>query len=425
VDSESKNYDDVVRHLVSEQGKDAGWVVKSGNIWVEEPLTHIKLALRALYVSNADASMVLGDSIFKRWSLVNKPFQPEYPGDREWNRDACQLMFNISTGDELHYPTWAKILEHVGASLNGDLLKSDWAINNGVRTGSDYLKCWVASLFQKPEEPLPYLYLYGPEASGKSMFHEALSLLMTPSGYQEAANALTSQSGFNGELRSAILCFIEEIDLSKRTGLAYKRIKDWVTAISLPIHVKNLTPFMSTNTTHWIQCANDPDSCPIFAGDTRIVVLYVEGIPEEQWENKGNLIAKLKKEAPDFLGEVMRLELPESTDRLAVPVIETYEKSEIQKRNRSPLEQFIDDMCFFTPGSTVPFNDFYGRFAANIDQSEIGFWTKIRVGKSIPRPYIKGKAKEGGMYVGNMSFEPTDTHGTELTCVDNRLTPKV
>jgi hypothetical protein len=425
VNSENKSYDDIVRHLVSEQYRDAGWVIKADGRWVEEPLAHIKLALRALNISTKDLSAVLGDSIFKRWTLVNKPFQPEYPGDRQWNRDSCQLMFNPSKSDDLHYPTWMKILTHVGSSLTNDLIKNEWAVNNGITTGADYLKCWIACVFQKPEEHLPYLYLWGPEASGKSMFHEALSLLITHTGYQRAENALISQSGFNGELRNAIFCVVEEINLSRKTDVAYKRIKDWVTAIYLPIHVKNMTPFMSTNTTHWIQCSNDPDSCPIFTGDTRIMVFYVDGISENQWENKRNLVTKLKKEAPDFLGELIKLEIPESPDRLGVPIIETMYKEEIQKRNRTPLEIFIDEECYFTPGNIVNFNDFYSRFASTLDASEIGYWTKIKVGKNIPKPYVKGRSGAGGvMCIGNITYERMPPIGKELICEDSWLRPK-
>jgi hypothetical protein len=318
-----------------------------------------------------------------------------------------------------------KILNHVGESLTPDLEKSNWAKNNGIVTGADYLKCWIASLFQNPEEHLPYLYLWGPEASGKSIFHEALSLLITHTGYQRAESALISQSGFNGELRSAIICVVEEINLSKKSDVAYKRIKDWVTAVFLPIHVKNLTPYLSTNTTHWIQCSNDPDSCPIFSGDTRIMVFYVDDIPEDEWENKRNLVTRLKKEAPDFLGELMRLEIPESPDRLGVPVISTAAKTEIQKRNQTPLEQFLSDECFHVPGHMILFNDFYGKFAAAIDTSELSYWTKIRVGKSIPKPFVKGRATAGDMYLGNISFEKKESTALPLICVDNKLIPKV
>lgn len=420
VSSENKNYDDVVRHLISEQDKDAGWTVKSDGNWIEEPLAHIRLALRSLNVSNKDTSSVLGDSIFRQWKLVNKPFQPEYTGNREWNRDSCQLLYNPSKEDILHYPTWSNLLKHVGDSLTPELHKSQWAVDNYITTGAEYLKCWIASLFQQPEEHLPYLYLWGPESSGKSMFHEAISLLISASGYQRATAALENPNGFNGELRNAIICVVEEVDLSKKGGVAYKRIKDWVTAEHLPIHVKNQTPYMSVNTTHWIQCSNDQDSCPIFTGDTRIMVFYVSELPEGSWENKRSLVIKLRKEAADFLGALMRLEIPESPDRLGVPIVSTTAKEEIQKRNQNSLEGFISEECYHSPGHTVLFSDFYNKFATSIESSEIAYWTKIKVGKNIPKPYVKAKATNGTMVIGNISFTEVEP-GEELIAIDNRL----
>lgn len=424
-DSEIKTYDDIIRHTVTEERRDAGWVIKSDGKWVEEPLTHIKLALRGLNITAKDTPAILGDSIFKHWTLVNKPFQPEYPGDRQWNRDACQFTFHPSKQDALFYPTWNKILSHVGESLNDFLGTDHWASSNGITTGADYLKCWIASLFQKPAEPLPYLYLWGPEASGKSMFHEALSLLITHTGYQRAENALINQTGFNAELRNAIICVIEEINLSDKSGTAYKRIKDWVTAERLPIHTKGGTPYLTTNTTHWIQCSNDQDACPIFTGDTRIVVLYVGDIPQEKWENKRNLITKLRKEASDFLGELIRLELPEPTDRLGVPVILTSEKQEIQKRNRTPLEAFIEEECYYVQGHIVSFIDFYNRFVQTLNPIEITDWSKIKVGKNIPKPYAKGRyGTDGQIHIGNMAFEQLEPVGKELVSLNNLLVIK-
>lgn len=423
-DSESRNFDDVVRHLVSEQHEDCGWSLRADNRWVQEPVTNVKFALRSLNLTDKDVNSVLGDNVFKRWTLVNKPFQPEYPGDRQWNKDACQLMYFPSISDNLHYPTWTKILNHVGESLTEALSTNRWALDNGVETGADYLKCWIASLFQFPFEPLPFLFLFGPEASGKTIFHEALSLLITPSGYQRAESALTSQSGFNGELQNAIICVAEEINLSQKNKTAYTRIKDWVTATQLPIHRKNITPFMAPNTTHWIHCANDIHACPIFPGDTRITILHVGTIPEDQWESKRALIGKLKKEASDFLGEIIKLELPESSDRLNIPVIETTEKGIIQKSNQTPLESFIDEHCFYAPGYLVKFSEFYEKFMKTLDGAEAAEWTKNRLGRLIPLPYVKGRWQYNEFYIGNVSFEEPEEIRKPYTVVENKLVLK-
>ena len=70
------NYDDMVRHLVTESNDDYGWMIKSEEHWRAEPLTHIRIALGSLGLSGKDITGVLGTSIFKCWRMVNKPFQP-------------------------------------------------------------------------------------------------------------------------------------------------------------------------------------------------------------------------------------------------------------------------------------------------------------------------------------------------------------
>ena len=270
------NYDDLVRHLVTNDHTDQGWMLCAENIWRVEPKEHIKLALGAMGHSNKDVALIMGIGIPRAWRVVNKPFQPEYPGNREWNMNAAQLKFIPNKRRDRHYPKWTSILDHCGSGLNDAIKEDSWCKANGLLTGGEYLKCWIASVFQEPEEPLPYLFFYGPQNSGKSIFHEALDLLLTK-GYQRADSTLITQSTFNGELEGKIICVVEETDLRINKN-AYNRIKDWVTSRHLNIHHKNRTPYHTTNTTHWIQCSNDHQACPIFAGDTRITMCYVDSL---------------------------------------------------------------------------------------------------------------------------------------------------
>ena len=88
---------------------------------------------------------------------------------------------------------------------------------------------------------IPYLFFYSKdENTGKSSFHEALSLLLTK-GYIKANNALSNQQGFNGELDGAILCVTEELDMSK--GSSRNRMKDWVTAREICIRAMYQQPY--------------------------------------------------------------------------------------------------------------------------------------------------------------------------------------
>lgn len=402
-------YDDVVRHVIAESGSDGTWMIFTDSMWHPKSRVHIKDALGSLGFSPKEQTSILGSSIFRAWKLVNKPFQPEYPGDREWNRNAAQLRFTPTQEVEnLQYPTWNKILNHCGESLNNAVRSNPWCKANGIITGADYLKCWVAALFQHPDWPLPYLFLYGPQNSGKSIFHEALGRLITK-GYQRADQALSDKTDFNGELSNAIICVVEETDL-RRNKTAYDRIKDWVTSKELLIHAKRETPYHIRNTTHWIQCANYHTYCPLFPGDTRITMSFVDNLDPIDLIPKHRIEILLDKEAPDFLAAVLGLELPESNDRLTIPVLATDEKKLVEAMNRSDLEIFVAEKCKKMSGNLIKFSEFWDRFTEWLDPSSLGHWSKIKMGRELPLEYPKGRIRNqaGQYYIGNIAWVEDD-----------------
>jgi len=402
------NFDDISRHLVTESDEDYGWMIKSDNVWRAEPLTHIRIALQSLGHNNKEVTQILGSSIFKAWKVVNKPFQPEYPGNREWNRNAAQLRYKPTIySNDLKYDNWLSILQHCGKGLDESIKTNAWCRANGILNGADYLKCWIASLFQEPLEPLPYLFFYGPENSGKSIFHEGLSLLLTK-GYMRADAALISQAGFNGELEGAIISVVEETNLKKH-AVARNRIKDWVTSRQLLIHAKGKTPYHVPNTTHFCQCANNHDHCPVFPGDTRITMSYVDEIDPLTLVPKKKLMPLLEKEAPDFLSEIINLEIPPSPDRLNVPVITTEDKMIVQQLNQTALESFLLEKCEQADGCKIKFSEFYERYIEWLDPEETSRWTKIRIGKELPPQYPKARVrKDGQIYIGNVGWRGSE-----------------
>jgi len=421
--NETQNYDDLIRHIVTERHQDAGWVIKSDTNWTEEPLTHIKLALKSMGHGPKVIDTILGESVFRKWTLVNMPFQPEYPGDRQWNKYACQLRYFPTKSEDRAFPTWTRILNHVGSGLDAAIAENQWCKDNGIIIGGDYLKCWVASMFQYPERPLPYLFLYGPEKSGKSIFHEAISELITRSGYQRADTALLSTSGFNNELCYSVLCVVEETNLSTKNRVAHNRIKDWVTSPTVQIHPKGGDPYMVTNTMHFVQCTNYKDYCPIFVGDTRVTMIRV--MPPEELIDRNDLMTRCKKEAPDFLGELFSIDLPESGDkRLNLSIIETSEKFELQNENRSTLEVFIEDKCFYIPGSSITLKEFWEHFQQWLEPSELYEWTKIKIGKNLPEIYPKGRRlSDNQICIGNISWTESKVAGNVLVLRNNKLCP--
>lgn len=412
------NFDDLIRHITTEDGTSYGWMVRSEDQWTEEPLAHVLAALKSMGLKDTEAKSVVGTNIFKPWKLTNLPFQPEYPGDRQWNRNAAQFAFAPDLKkEEPEYPHWKMILDHIGKGLDAAVQSDNWCKYNGINSGADYLKCWIASLFQCPFEPLPYLFLYSEEQStGKSILHEALGLLMTH-GYHRADHAL--RSSFNGELEKAVLCVVEEVDL-QADKRAYNAIKDFVTALQISIHRKGKTPFMVPNTTHWIQCANDITACPMFEGDTRITVINVPVL--KKTIAKRLLIQSLKKEAPDFLASVLKLELPEYNDRLRIPVIETSNKVSAVNKNQTLLQQFISEECHYKLGHKISVADFFIKFQNWLDPMERHQWTKNKISKHMPERFIRGRDRSNAQWCyGNISFDANAVDGKPYILYEGKL----
>lgn len=424
----AENYDDLVRHISSESGNDMGWIIRRDNQWADEPLIHIKTLLRS-YGHDEDAlNTILGKSILGPWRVVNKPFQSEYPGDREWNRNAPQFTVPpIADTDNLSYPTWLKVLDHCGKNLDEPIKEHEWCRANGISTGADYLKLWLACLIKRPDQPSPYLAFWGGQDCGKSTFHEMLPLIIT-NGIISGDAALSNNSGFNGELANALVCYVEETDL-KKNKVAYNRIKDWVTSPRMLLHIKRETPIQVPNYTHWIQTSNDQSACPIFPGDTRITLIRVNALPRDQLIGKRQLMEQLRKEAPDFLASLLMLEIPEIKDRLIMPVIETQDKIEAEQRNMNLLETFIDQKCFRIPGQMVKADEFIERFhlwLAETSPSDINYWSKNQVGRQLSSEFPRGRmgAKDMAIHYGNMSFDPEAAPGQKLIVKNLYLKPE-
>lgn len=355
-------HDDVVRAIVTPANENAGYMVKSiTGTWDLQSAANAKNVLMAHGCNPHDAACAMGDLVINRWVQVALPFQSEYPGGRQWNINAPQFKVQpaVFEDDQVpQHPTWNLVLTHIGASLDEAASQNAWCQKNGIKTGAVWLKHWIAAALRCPFEPTPYLCLFGPEDSGKSILHEALSLLVTK-GVVSADRALTNSNGFNGELAGAVFAIVEEMDINKAPN-ARNRLKEWVTTRSLAIRKMRTDTFHQPNTLHFIQCTNRADHCPVLPGDSRIVMCHVpkpkNPIP------KPTLLKQLEAEASQFLATVMELNLPESPGRLRVPVLETADKVELGLAN-APVLQFVKDRCQLSPAAKIAKRELYGDYS--------------------------------------------------------------
>jgi len=424
---EETNLDDRVRAVVDTNNEFSQWVLlNEDGEWVSQPKDNIRSALKVWNPDNGEE--ILGKLVIQNWKLVNVPFQPEYLGNRRWNKHAPQLAVSPSETGTPH-PHWDMVLDHCGQDLDEVLKTNNWCRENGIVTGADYLCYWLSFTIRDPYCKLPYLFFYGPQNSGKSILHEAASLLMT-SGVQLADEALKNAGNFNGELAGAVLCVVEECNLSSANTLAYNRMKAWVTGEDILIHPKKQQPYMLRNTTHWIQCANDKGYVPIFPGDTRIVIMYVPMLDGQEIP-KDTMLSKLKDEAPAFLRTLPDLKLPPPPGRMRLPVVMTDSKKEAERVTAGLLDEYLEKGCHHIPGAVTKFADFYDAMQEWMPQDQRYIWTYSRVGDEFRTrdfsPFVFGRGLNNVSCVGNLSLKPkhpNEDYGVEWVRVKQRLVRK-
>ncbi|HEY3969424.1 MAG TPA: primase-helicase family protein [Planctomycetaceae bacterium] len=358
IDEQISEFDDRLR-LVVAQGADCSerWFLRHDDgSWVGSRDTSLMKAALITW-GFKDPESVVGLCVRFPWILDNIPFGPEFPGGRIWNRRAARLLHEPTAGV---HPHWDQVLGHIGRGLDPALASLEWAQRHGI-DGRRYLTLWIACLVRFPFEPLPFLGLIGEQNSGKSIFHEMIKecLFGPDEAVASADRALTS--GFNNEIARAIVCFVEEADLSRNGGEVYNRIKDWVTARQIPIRALYRDQVMIPNKTHWVQCSNHLKHLPIFPGDSRITLIFVPALMDEI--PKSVLLERLREEGPAFTHTLLSIEIPPPTGRLYIPVIETSIKAQsINEQN--PVAHFVADACTLSPESSVDKDDLFREWQA-------------------------------------------------------------
>jgi hypothetical protein len=358
--------------FVADAARRVGWFKQTQDEgWVQVDGTEARATMRA-QGQDPDAEVkALTDA---PWTLVNEPFAPEELEGRQWNKDGARFAFKPELGD---CPTWRLMLDHVGRSIDAVVLADDWCKHAGVKTGGQYLLKWCASMFQRPKSRTAYLFLHGPQEAGKSTLHEALKDLLLR-GYVRANHALKSKEGFNGEIANAVLCVIEEVDLSDNRRDTFERVKDWVTGEVISVRALYRQAVDFVNTTHWIQCAQKRAFMPVLPGDTRITELYVEHadnpIPKDVFR------ARLREEGPQFLHVVLHEPLPEQTGRLFIPALSSQGKTEQAGAARTELEEWMDSH----PWTEVTEEQMISAFLDWLPMGSKGSWTRGRVLRELP-----------------------------------------
>jgi len=355
-DSILGHVDNTVRY-VTRQGETLGWAVKTEAGWIRCKSEDAK-RVAEFNVGAQGAKMYLGVANTNPWTLVNKPFERENLQGRQWNLDSAQLVTPCATQPGPH-PHWDILLNHLGQSWDEPLSEDVEMQKYGIFTGADYLRAWIACLIRHPQDPLPYIFLVGPQNTGKSLIHEVLRECIQ-SGVVHGGNALVSGSGFNGEFEGKVLAAIDETDLSQSPGLA-ARLKSWTNATYIQIHRKGCQPYDVPNYIHFLQSANTVQALIIEHGDTRIVIGEVPRFEGAEIP-KPIFIKRCLDELPNFLYTLGTMQLPPMAGRTRLPVITTAIKQEILNSTEPDSLAFLKTMYHEVPGQSVKLVDAYNAY---------------------------------------------------------------
>lgn len=432
-ESASVESDAVIRVAVTPIGENAGTFVRSeAGTWDCHPQSYAKMALQAHGYSKQDSEKIIGVTVLKRWQFVNLPFAPEFPGGRQWNKDAAQFRSPPADRSEsLSHPHWDRLIDNLFASLTAPLKSLEWAKRANVTCGGDYGRAWLASMIRHPFEPLPYLFMWSHSNEqgkcGKSLFWEAIDTCLLSRAVVRGEKAFKGE--FNGELENAVLVALDEFDASNVK--LYDKFKDLITSSLITIRKMRRNAFSIPNKLHFVQSANALEKMPkVVEGDNRFTACYVPPVPKGQLIAKhgpNGMLDRLSQEAPAFLRTLLDLELPPRSDRLRLPAVDTVDKQHIQQMNQSPLERFIEQKTFHVPGNAVDLKAAWETFVEFLEDHDLenheerGQWNKRRFSRLLPHQFPVGKHSGNKTRIGNLSLTGQESATVPFVCVGGKL----
>lgn len=339
-------YDEESVRQTTDEEKAQEWVIRDsrGN-WISQSLTAVKTYLKGEGHTDAEVSEILHHHMEDNFQLQRIPFGPEYLPGRIWNRFGARLACQPEKGD---FPHIQMILDHWGHNLNAEVRANEWCQRHGIKTGGDYLKFWAAVVVRHPDWRLPCLFGYSREQNiGKSTFPRTLCRMFRgPNGWAELRKEIT-RDDFNDQMHGAALCFLEEIDLSTNYP-AYHLIKNLIDNPFLKIRGIYVKAMTVVNYTHLIQTANERHFCVIFPRDKRIIVVRVDPFTGTELDWTTILRRLVDDEMPGFLHHIINeLELPPSTGRLYLPVLETEDKRQAMAERAAQSEGWFGQLREF------------------------------------------------------------------------------
>ncbi len=148
------------------------------------------------------------------------------------------------------------------------------------------------------------------------------------------------------------MCLLEEVDLSANFA-AYQLVKNYIDNPFVTIRGIYAKAETERNYTHFIHTANYRQFCPIYPGDTRIVMWRVDPFDGPDLDWTGKLCPAVDKQMPAFLHHLLKLELPPSAGRLYLPILDTDDRREAMAERKAEMQGWYGQLREFALGGWI------------------------------------------------------------------------
>jgi hypothetical protein len=268
------------------------------------------------------------------------------------------------------YNMWEKFPVELMPSVTNDYISTGlkWFLNhidvltNYNEEHSNFVKMWLAQMFQYPEHKSVFLMFVGKEGSGKGTFIRFLETIM--GGSNKCWSCADPQEQifgkFNDMMKKAFLVILDEADKSA-TYNSISKFKYLITEPTITINPKGKTSFVMNSYHRYLGFSNNPDpSVKLKRRDFTFRMSDCK-INDTTYFNDGNLYANDLGCCKAIYDYFMRYPTKPKINDNDLPVGNYNEM--LKENQKDVITEFMEDFVYLHNGTVKFFNiELYERF---------------------------------------------------------------
>lgn len=311
----------------------------------------------------------------------SKPFIPEWLVDANKRRyDKFDSFPKDAMCPHYVYNMWEKfpvqLIEpthshKTGKAVRWFLQHINTVLADNNEEHSNFIKMWIAQMFQYPEHKSIFLMFVGKEGSGKGTFVRFLETLMGGSHRCWVCNDPQEQifGKFNDMMRRAFVVILDEVDKSG-TYNNIGRFKNLITEPTITINPKGKTSFAMNSYHRYMGFSNNPDPSVKMKRRDFTFRMSDHRINDTEYFNEGNSYANDLDCCKAIYDYFMTYPTKPKINDVDIPVGDYNEM--LREEQKDVITEFMEDFVYLHNG-TITFTvvDLYERFLDYCKRSHV------------------------------------------------------